>query len=183
MKKRWLTLWALIGVGFVLLTSSAIAIQSVLSLRDEALHCGESPNLNLYEGLIAALDKSEHIASETKLRENRPDLQLELVMHFPERDTSVPETCKAKLLAISEAVKAGNMGDLVIRSSTRAEGSTEFDLAVASGRLESIKQFFRDDRLAVKALVLELHPFPSSVLLEKSIDNPRIVEIYSGSLR
>lgn len=107
--------------------------------------------------------------------------KLELVIHFPAGSTEIPKDCTSRLGEIAQALKDGKTGGLLIRSSTSTGSSSELDLAIASSRLDTVAQFFRDMRLARKAMKLELHPETSSLMGGASIETPRVVEIYSSS--
>ncbi|HEX4878937.1 MAG TPA: hypothetical protein VFV39_03750 [Limnobacter sp.] len=162
-------------------TTAALANppQAILQIQNPALHCGIEVQLNLYEGLVQALtDQPEATASELALKDHQR--QLELVIHFPNSSAEIPPDCKARLLDLSARVKSGEVGPLVIRSANRGAGSTEFDLAKADERLQAVHAFFRDDRLARKAFVVELHPETSSPLIGWSLRAPQVVEIYSS---
>lgn len=158
------------------------AVSSFFDLNDDELHCGAEPELNLYEGIVSALAQSNDGFSDLSFRKKSDEFKLEIVMHFNQGSTEIPDDCKDKLLSLSENAKNKKIGDILIRSSTGTEGSTEMDLAIASERLNQIKQFFRSDRLARRALILELHPLPSSTVLEKALKAPQIVEVYSSPL-
>jgi hypothetical protein len=108
--------------------------------------------------------------------------RLELVMYFQSRTIEIPRECVGKLLQISEKVKLGAKGKLIIRSGTSADSSSEMDLAIASERLEQIKNFLRNDRLALRAMQLELYSNtqPASKNMEELGEAPRVVEIYSS---
>jgi hypothetical protein len=102
------------------------------------------------------------------------------LIHFKPGQTEIPSNCLPKLEALNEATKAGKSGPILIRSSTQTEGSAELDLAVASQRLDAVQTYFRDNRLARKAFVLELHPDTSSPLFGDAVRLPNMVEIYSS---
>lgn len=160
-------------------TLQAIALNNVVNrLSDPTLHCGSKPALDLFDGVMNALSKPQTTAAELTLR--RDDRRLELLIHFSEGSSEIPESCLNKLQAMNEATKAGSSGPILIRSSTKNEGSTELDLALASQRLDALQQYFRDNRLARKAFVLELHPETSSPLFGDAITLPNVVEIYSS---
>jgi len=160
-------------------TFQAIALDNVVNrLSDPTLHCGSKPALDLFNGVMNALSEPQTTAAELTLR--RQDRRLELLIHFSEGSSEIPESCQNKLQAMNEATKAGESGPILIRSSTRTEGSTELDLALASQRLDALQQYFRDNRLARKAFVLELHPETSSPLFGDAIALPNVVEIYSS---
>lgn len=160
-------------------TLPAIALDNVVNrLSDPTLHCGPKPALDLFDGVMTALSESQATAAELTLR--REDRRLELLIHFSEGSSEIPESCLNKLQAMNEATKAGKSGPILIRSSTRTQGSTELDLALASQRLDALQQYFRDNRLARRAFVLELHPEASSPLLGDAIELPNVVEIYSS---
>lgn len=174
---RWVIGWScLFGL------TPSWAVNSFFELNDDELHCGAEPELNLYEGIVSALAQSDDGFSDLSFRKKTEEFKLEIVMHFDQGSTEIPEDCKSRLLNLSENAKNKKIGDILIRSSTGTEGSTEMDLAIASERLNQIKQFFRSDRLARRALILELHPLPSSTVLEKAIKAPQIVEVYSSPL-
>lgn len=164
------------------LSTQAYAFEAFFQLKNDSTHCGSEYELNLYEGIIAALSTNDDSASELKFRPESDEFKLELMIHYNENETEVPENCQHRLLELSQRAKEKKIGDLLIRSSTGKKGSTELDLAIASKRLEFIKRFFRTDRLARRAFILELHPLPSSLVLENSIKKPQIVEIYSSPL-
>lgn len=170
--------WTVIG----LMANPAYALEPFFKLGSDELHCGKQPDINLYEGLIAALREEEQPLKNLGFRRDNFKFKLELVLHFEPGQSDIPTDCKDKLLKISRMAKDRKIGDVLIRSSTRTEGSSEMDIAVASERLEQIKLFMRADRLARRALILELHPLPSSPIIENSIGAGRIVEIYSSPL-
>lgn len=125
-----------------------------------------------------ALSEPQTTAAELTLR--RDDRRLELLIHFSEGSSDIPVNCLDKLNAMNEATKAGKSGPILIRSSTRTEGSSELDLALASQRLDALQFYFRENRLARKAFVLELHPETSSPLFGDAIALPNVVEVYSS---
>ncbi|HEX4844196.1 MAG TPA: hypothetical protein VFV57_11035 [Limnobacter sp.] len=172
---RWmLAIAALMQTGA--LASPPLA---VTQLQNPAMHCGREVQLNLYEGLVQALaEQPEVTASQLALGDH--NRKLELVIHFPSASAEIPGDCKARLLDLSARVKSGEVGPLLIRSANRGAGSTEFDLAKADERLQAVHAFFRDDRLARKAFVVELHPETSSPLIGWSLRAPQVVEIYSS---
>ena len=104
----------------------------------------------------------------------------ELVIYFLANSTEIPADCMERLEAISSAAKNRKIGQLLIRSSTRTDSSNELDLAIGNERLEVIKSFFRNDRLARKALILELYPIDTREQSGATLEAPRVVEIYSG---
>lgn len=160
-------------------TFQAIALDNVVNrLNDPTLHCGSKPALDLFDGVMNALSEPQTTAGELTLR--RDDRRLELLIHFSEGSSEIPESCLKKLQDMNEATKAGDSGPILIRSSTKNEGSTELDLALASQRLDALQQYFRDNRLARKAFVLELHPETSTPLFGDAIALPNVVEIYSS---
>ena len=129
-------------------------------------------------GVINALSEQQTTAAELTLR--REDRRLELLIHFKPNQSEIPENCMAKLDALNRATKTGRSGPILIRSSTQTEGSSELDLALASQRLDALQYYFRDNRLARKAFVLELHPEASSPLFGDAMSLPNVVEIYSS---
>lgn len=158
---------------------SANALDNVVSrLSEPALHCGSKPSMDLFNGVMNALAESQTTAAELTLR--RDDRRLELLIHFSEDSSTIPESCMDKLQAMSQATKAGKSGPILIRSSTQTPGSTELDLALASLRLAALEHYFRENRLARRAFVLELHPETSSPLFGDSIALPNVIEIYSS---
>ncbi len=167
---------------FCLLSPNTFAFEAFFQLKEDSTHCGSNYELNLYEGIIAALSSNGDSASELKFRPESDEFQLELMIHYNDNETDVPTNCHERLLKLSQRAKEQKIGDLLIRSSTGKKGSTELDLAISSKRLEEIKKFFRTDRLARRAFILELHPLPSSLILENSIKTPQIIEIYSSPL-
>lgn len=160
-------------------TLPALALDNVLNrLVDPTLHCGSKPSMDLFDGVMNALSEPQTTAAELTLR--RDDRRLELLIHFSEGSSEIPESCLDKLQAMNEATKAGKSGPILIRSSNRTEGSTELDLALASQRLDALQNYFRDNRLARRAFVLELHPETSNPLFGDAIALPNVVEIYSS---
>jgi len=160
-------------------TSQALALDTVIGkLSDPTLHCGAKPALDLFNGVMNALSEPQATAAQLTLQ--RQDRRLELLIHFSEGSSEIPESCLGKLVEMNEATKAGQSGPILIRSSTRTEGSTELDLALASQRLDALEQYFRENRLARRAFVLELHPETSSPLFGDAIKLPNVVEIYSS---
>lgn len=105
---------------------------------------------------------------------------LEIVLHFNPKSAEIPKECLARLLTLSEQVKTGLKGKLIIRSTTSTDSSSEMDLAIASERLEQIKNFLRNDRLALRAMQLELYSRPPLHTVEGPGDASRLVEIYSS---
>lgn len=169
------------GLLAIALTFSfpATALENVVNrLNDPGLHCGSKPVLDLIDGVMNALSELQTTAAELTLR--RQDRRLELLIHFAEESSDIPEGCLNKLQAMNEATKAGKSGPILIRSSTQTEGSTELDLALSSQRLDTLQNYFRDNRLARRAFVLELHPETSSPLFGDAIALPNVVEIYSS---
>lgn len=157
----------------------AHAIDSVVQrLSNPEMHCGHQPTLDLFNGVVNALSESQSTAASLTLR--REDRRLEILIHFKPGQTEIPSNCLPKLEVLNEAAKAGKSGPILIRSSTQTEGSAELDLAVASQRLDAIQHYFRDNRLARKAFVLELHPDTSSPLFGDAVRLPNMVEIYSS---
>lgn len=160
-------------------TSPAFALDNVIGrLSDPTLHCGAKPALDLFNGVMNALSEPQTTAAALTLQ--RQDRQLELLIHFSEGSSEIPQSCLNKLVEMNEATKAGQRGPILIRSSTRTEGSTELDLALASQRLDALERYFRDNRLARRAFVLELHPETSSPLFGDAMALPNVVEIYSS---
>ena len=119
-------------------------------------------------------------ATAANLSLSREDRQLELLIHFDQGSSDIPENCLAKLAKLNQSVKSGHSGPILLRSHTRTQASTELDLALASQRLESIKNYLRDNRLARRAFVVELHPEASSPLLGDSVDWAHVIEVYSS---
>lgn len=157
----------------------AQAIDNVVQrLSNPELHCGHQPTLDLFNGVINALSESQNTAAELSLR--REDRRLELLIHFKPNQSEIPPNCLPKLEALNKATKTGKSGPILIRSSNQAEGSAEFDLAIASQRLDAVHNYFRENRLARKAFVLELHTDTSSPLFGDAIQLPNMVEIYSS---
>lgn len=155
------------------------AIDSIVDkLSNPTLHCGYQPTFDLFNGVINALSEQQTTAAELTLR--REDRRLELLIHFKPNQSEIPENCMAKLDALNRATKTGRSGPILIRSSTQTEGSSELDLALASQRLDALQYYFRDNRLARKAFVLELHPEASSPLFGDAMSLPNVVEIYSS---
>lgn len=155
------------------------AIDNVIQrLSNPELHCGYQPTLDLFNGVVNALSESESTAAELTLR--REDRRLELLIHFKPSQTEIPPNCLPKLEALNKATKSGRSGPILIRSSTQTDGSAEYDLAVASQRLDTIQNYFRQNRLARRAFVLELHPDTSSPLFGNAVQLPNMVEIYSS---
>lgn len=172
----------IVGLSVVVLLCAikpAHAIDSVVQrLSNPEMHCGYQPTLDLFNGVINALSESQSTAAALTLR--REDRRLELLIHFKPAQTEIPPNCLPKLEALNEATKAGKSGPILIRSSTQTEGSAELDLAVASQRLDAVQHYFRDNRLARRAFVLELHPDTSSPLFGDAVRLPNMVEIYSS---
>ena len=157
----------------------ANAIDSVVQrLSNPEMHCGYQPTFDLFNGVVNALLESQRTAAALTLR--REDRRLELLIHFKPGQTEIPPNCLPKLEALNNATKAGRSGPILIRSSTQTGGSAELDLAVASQRLDAVQHYFRDNRLARKAFVLELHPDTSSPLFGDAVRLPNMVEIYSS---
>lgn len=146
-------------------------------LRAPELHCGNKPRLDIYEGVVQALAQSDASASELNL--SRYEWELELVLHFEAGVADIPEGCLPQLEALNEKTKTGKYGPLLIRSSTQTRTASELDLAVASQRLDNIRSYLRENRLARKAMILELNPDASTPLLGQALDSPELVEIYS----
>jgi hypothetical protein len=144
------------------------------------LHCGSQPDIALYEGLMKPWSEDNDTNDVGLNAEHLHGRTLELVMHFEANSSEIPEDCKATLLSISQAAKTKKLGHLLIRSSTRTNSSMELDLANASERLEAIKDFFRNDRLARKLLILEVLPISTTPILNEPVETLRIVEIYSS---
>lgn len=159
--------------------NQAMALETALErLSDPGLHCGSKPAFDLFNGVMNALSESQSTAAELTLR--REDRQLELLIHFNQGESEIPPSCLPKLQSLNEATKSGKSGPILIRSSTRAEGSAELDLALASQRLDALQNYLRDNRLARRAFVLELHPASSSPLFGQAIALPNLVEVYSS---
>lgn len=155
------------------------ALESTLQrLSDPELHCGHRPSLDLFNGVMSALSEPQSTAAELSLR--REDRRLELLIHFEYGEIQIPQDCENKLRLLNEAAKTGRSGPILIRSSTRTEGSSELDLALASQRLDALHTYLRGNRLARKAFVLELHPENSSPLFGEAIELPNMVEVYSS---
>jgi hypothetical protein len=126
-------------------------------------HCGTDPKIGAWSSLTKPTG-----------------VKLELVIHFDPKAVEIPKECVSSLLQISEKVKAGAKGKLIIRSSTSTDSSREIDLAIANERLEQIKNFLRNDRLALRAMQLELYSHPMFYNIEQPEEAPRLVEIYSS---
>ncbi|MCR2746280.1 hypothetical protein [Limnobacter parvus] len=175
--KGW---FASLGVAACLLgPNAAQAVENALQkLSDPGLHCGSEPSFDLFNGVMNALSEPQSTAAELTLR--REDRTLELLIHFKKGESEIPPDCLPKLHALNDATKTGKSGPILIRSSTRAEGSTELDLALASQRLDALQNYLRDNRLARRAFVLELHPETSSPLFGEAIALPNVVEVYSS---
>ncbi|MCQ8896880.1 hypothetical protein NQT62_10605 [Limnobacter humi] len=171
-----LLMWGLLGIS-----TTALPSQPALeTLKNPDLHCGESYELDPYEGLMGALANQGSNASDLKLR--RGNRQLALVIHFAAGSATVPSNCMTALNTLSNKVKAARGSKLLIRSATKTDTSSEMDLAIADARLDQLKEYFREQRVARKALILELHPRPSSALIENSVEVPRVVEIYFSQI-
>lgn len=155
--------WQMGWVGFL-----AVTLGLLVSLPDHAYaedrHCG------------GAAPKTGNLYKLNKPENHR----LELVLHFNPKTVEIPKDCVGKLLLLSEQVKMGAKGKLIIRSTTSTDSSSEMDLAIASERLEQIKLFLRNDRLALRAMQLELYSNPLLHHSEESSEAPRLVEIYSS---
>lgn len=180
--RRWLARLAIvlpIASYSALCFGQAAALEGSLKrLNDPALHCGHKPSLDLFNGVMSALSEPQTTAAELSLR--REDRRLELLIHFEYGQVQIPLDCEAKLRSLNESAKSGRSGPILIRSSTRTEGSTELDLALASQRLDALQAYLRGNRLARKAFVLELHPENSSPLFGDAIALPNLVEVYSS---
>ncbi len=151
----------------------------ISNLEDPAMQCGNPLSVDLYEGLVKSLAGSNKTADS--LNDSKTmGRKLELLVYFDVGSSEIPADCLPKLQQLSDRVKSRETGPLLIRSSSLQESSSEFDLAVASQRLQAIKDYFRKDRLARKVLILELSPATVSPVLEHSLKNPRVVEIYSS---
>lgn len=173
-------LWALLPVALVgIYQGQAMALDSLVNkLNDPKLHCGHKPSMDLFNGVMNALSEPQATAAQLTLA--RQDRQLELLIHFQYGDSQIPEECLLKLQALNESTKSGETGPILIRSSTRTEGSSELDLALASQRLDALQNYLRDNRLARKAFVLELHPDASTPLFGDAFALPNMVEVYSS---
>lgn len=169
----------LVAFSALSLISPTQAIDNALQrLSNPEIHCGHQPTLDLFNGVMYALSESQSTAAALTLR--REDRQLELLIHFMPGQQEIPDNCLPKLKALNEATKTGRSGPILIRSSAQTGGSAELDLAAASQRLDSVQNYFRENRLARRALVLELHPDTSSPLFGDAISFPNMVEIYSS---
>lgn len=163
----------------LLSTAQASSLEPAMkSLSDPGMHCGQKPTLDLVEGVMNALADPQATAANLSL--SREDRQLELLIHFDQGSSEIPENCLTKLAKLNESVKSGRSGPILLRSHTRTHASTELDLALASQRLDSIKNYLRDNRLARRAFVVELHPEASSPLLGDSVDWAHVIEVYSS---
>lgn len=151
----------------------------ISKLDDPAMQCGNPLSVDLYEGLVKSLAGSNKTADNLN-KAKTMGRRLELLVYFDAGSSAIPEDCFPKLQQLSDRAKSKEIGPLLIRSSSLQESSSEIDLAVASQRLQAIKDYFRKDRLARKVLILELSPATVSPVLEHSLKNPRVVEIYSS---
>lgn len=178
MKGRLASLALIISIAWPGL-NQVMALETALKrLSDPNLHCGSEPAFDLFNGVMNALSEPQSTAAELTLR--REDRKLELLIHFEKGESQIPQNCLLRLQALNEATKSGKSGPILIRSSTRAEGSSELDLALASQRLDALQHYLRDNRLARRAFVLELHPETSSPLFGQAIALPNVVEVYSS---
>lgn len=169
----------MMSIGFPQGQAQAAGLENLVKkLNNAALHCGSKPSMDLFNGVMSALSEPQTTAAELTLA--RQDRRLELLIHFEKNDSQIPEDCLRKLEAVNESTKRGRSGPILIRSSTRNEGSSELDLALASQRLDALENYLRENRLARKAFVLELHPDTSSPLFGEAITLPNVVEIYSS---
>lgn len=153
MKQRW--------ICSVVLTLSMLGWVEHTKAADP--HCGADPKASAWSKL-------------SKLENH----QLEIVLHFDPKAVEIPRECVNRLLLLSEQVKVGTKGKLIIRSTTSTDSSSEMDLAIASERLEQIKNFLRNDRLALRAMQLELYSRPLLQGMDEPGEAPRLVEIYSS---
>ncbi len=159
--------------------AKASSLEPVMKrLSDPNMHCGQQPELDLVEGVMNALADPQATAANLSL--SREDRKLELLIHFDQGSSEIPENCLAKLARLNQSVKNGLSGPILLRSHTRTQASTELDLALASQRLDSIKNYLRDNRLARRAFIVELHPEASTPLLGDSVDWAHVVEVYSS---
>ncbi|WP_138518747.1 hypothetical protein [Limnobacter alexandrii] len=169
----------LVAVAALCMIKPARAIDNVVQrLSNPEIHCGHQPTLDLFNGVVNALSESQSTAAALTLR--REDRRLELLIHFMPGQREIPDNCLPKLRALNEATKTGRSGPILIRSSTQTGGSAELDLAMASQRLDSVQNYFRENRLARRAFVLELHPDTSNPLFGDAVSLPNMVEIYSS---
>lgn len=165
--------------SLAIFTGQAHALDGIVKkLNDPTLHCGHTPELDLFNGVMNALSDSESTAGSLTLK--REGRRLELLIHFEAESAQIPEDCLGKLAAINQSTKNRETGPILIRSSTHTEGSTELDLALASKRLDTVHNYFRENRLARKAFVVELHPDTSNPLFGDAITLPNVVEVYSS---
>lgn len=180
--KTWLAKLAIIlpmaSCGALCFAQPAALESALKRLNDPDLHCGHKPSLDLFNGVMSALSEPQSTAAQLSLR--REDRRLELLIHFEYGENQIPKDCEYKLRMLNESVKNGRSGPILIRSSTRTESSSELDLALASQRLDALQAYLRDNRLARKAFVLELHPENSSPLFGEAIELPNVVEVYSS---
>lgn len=150
-------------------------------------HCRNCVQIALVTLCLAqnAFAYDPHCGQESKtgsaFKPSKPDNHpLEIVLHFKPKSAEIPKECLARLLIISDQVKTGLKGKLIIRSTTSTDSSSEMDLAIASERLEQIKNFLRNDRLALRAMQLELYSRPLLPSVEEPGEASRLVEIYSS---
>lgn len=170
---------ALLGALASLTPVNASNLEPVMKkLSDPRIHCGQKPTLDLVEGVMNALADPQATAANLSL--SREDRKLELLIHFEQGSSNIPENCLEKLGKLNESVKSGRSGPILLRSHTRTQASTELDLALASQRLDSVKSYLRDNRLARRAFIVELHPEASSPLLGDAVDWAHVIEVYSS---
>ena len=166
--------------GFTLMNiAKASNLEPVMKkLSDPSMHCGQQPQMDLVEGVMNALADPQATAANLSL--SREDRKLELLIHFEQGSSTIPDNCLGKLAKLNQSVKTGRSGPILLRSHTRTQASTELDLALASQRLDAIKDYLRDNRLARRAFIVELHPEASSPLVGDSFDWAHVVEVYSS---
>lgn len=171
-----LTALGVLGIPSI---QQAHALDNVVErLNNPEMHCGQLPPLDLFNGVVNALSEPQTTAEQLTLR--RENRRLELLIHFTAGQNEISTNCFSKLEALIEATKAGRSGPILVRSSTQTDSSAELDLALASQRLDAVEQYFRGNRLARKAFVLELHPTASNPLFGDAVSLPNMVEIYSS---
>lgn len=149
--------------------------------EDQSLHCGNrEANRPEPEKVSPPNPGNQDTAASVDPPKNPDGQTLELVLHFPDKQGEIPAECIGRLLKLSEQVKSGQKGRLTIRSRNSADASSEMDLALASERLELIKNFFRNDRLALRAMRLELKPDGAYIDPRSAKERAQRIEIYSN---
>jgi hypothetical protein len=148
-------------------------------LKNANLHCGFTPKLDT----IQDLEDNAREYNEDPMLGTRYGLgTLLLILHFEAESAQVPTDCQHKLEQLAVLTKQGKHSQLILRSSTQTNSSSELDLAMANQRLNAVYSKLRKQRVPRHTMLVELHARAVNPLLDEGLASPRLIEIYSKSI-